>query len=463
MTVVFLANFHKTAFFAALSRELQSSGIPCEIWALDPRHRLARAGVRDDVPMIDLAAGEPRSFRSTSVSAHTVADVLASSEVPLGFLVAADRLLRQRPWTWTLGWAEAVVTKLETHIARAAPRMFVGEATWTWEVLCAATARAHGIPYVVPHTVRIPDDRFAFFEGVQQARQLGPEDAEEARRVAENVRRSWLEGRRKPYYFHLNNRKPSLGVADVSKAALKAYDALSAHPFNTTQARIRDYVGARGPLGQVARTRGVMQWFDATSLREPPEEPFVFLPLHKQPEASIDILGWRYRDQLALVRTVAEAAHRQGLRTMVKEHSNALGDRSLAQLRGLAGLPGVAMVHPRADSWAWLQSAAVTLTVSGTVAYEAGLLGRQALTLAPMFFNQLPTVAHVPELRCLPDLLGRAATAGPVGPEDVDAGLERILAKTYSGRIGDMLTTPAVGAADNVGKVATAMRRLLEG
>ncbi len=463
MTVVFLANFHKTAFFAALARELSDGGIPCEIWALDARHRLTRAGVPGAVRMIDLSVGEPRSFRSTAISSHTGVDILTSLDVPLGFLVAADRLLRERPWTWTLGWLEAVVSKLERNLARAAPRLVVGEATWTWEVLCAAAARAHGIPYVVPHTVRIPDDRFAFFEGVQQANQLGPEDADEARRVARDVRHAWLEGRRKPYYFHLNNKAPSLGLADASKAALKSYDAVSSHPFNTTQARVRDYLGARGPIGQVVRNRGLMRWFDTSALREPPSEPFVFLPLHKQPEASIDILGWQYRDQMALVRSVAEAAGRLGLRTMVKEHSNALGDRSLARLQEVANLPGVAMVHPQADAWLWLHAASATLTVSGTVAYEAGLLGRQALTLAPMFFDRLPTVTHVPGLSSLPDLLARAATAGPARPEDVDAGLEQILAKTYSGRIGDMLTTPAVGAVDNVGNVVAAMRRLLEG
>jgi len=74
---------------------------------------------------------------------------------------------------------------------------------------------------------------------------------------------------------------------------------------------------------------------------------------------------------------------------IVKEHTNAVGDRSLAFYRELGALPNLHFVNEKTNSWTLINHARLIITVTGTIAYEAALMQVPSLTLAPTFFNRM--------------------------------------------------------------------------
>ena len=117
----------------------------------------------------------------------------------------------------------------------------------------------------------------------------------------------------------------------------------------------------------------------------PPNERYVLYPLHHQPESSVDVFGSLNSNQLALIDTVSRllpVTHR----LWVKEHKGAIGDRSLGWLRQVKALPNVRLIDPFRDIFSLLTRRRPGMTVTGTVAYEAALLGVPSLGLSPIFF-----------------------------------------------------------------------------
>jgi UDP-N-acetylglucosamine 2-epimerase len=119
-----------------------------------------------------------------------------------------------------------------------------------------------------------------------------------------------------------------------------------------------------------------------------PSEPFVFITLHRQPEASVDVFGAHFSNQLETIRTIARlvpVTHN----ILVKEHSHGIGDRGPSFYSKLNMIPGVKLVDPYADTFSFIDKADLILSISGTVCYEAAVLGKRAVTVAPMFFGPL--------------------------------------------------------------------------
>ena len=75
---------------------------------------------------------------------------------------------------------------------------------------------------------------------------------------------------------------------------------------------------------------------------------------------------------------------------LVKEHTNAVGDRSWCFYRRLRQLRNVVLVDEKADSHDIIRRSRAVVSVSGTMAYEAALMGIPSLTFGDVFFNRLP-------------------------------------------------------------------------
>src|SRR5690606_15802381 len=120
----------------------------------------------------------------------------------------------------------------------------------------------------------------------------------------------------------------------------------------------------------------------------PKDKSIILFTLHKQPEASIDVLGRYYDDQLQLIKNIWRFMP-DGCQLLVKEHSNAIGDRNIAFYRAVKKLRNTYLISTKTDSHKLLNDVIAVFTISGTIAYEAGLIEKHAFTFAPAFFNKL--------------------------------------------------------------------------
>jgi len=122
-----------------------------------------------------------------------------------------------------------------------------------------------------------------------------------------------------------------------------------------------------------------------------PDEPFVFFPLHLQPEASTMLLAPLYLDQPSVVRTVAPSLP-LGHTLYVKEHPNMIGRRPIAYYEQFEDLSNVRFIHPRVDSHELIRESDLVTTSTGTAGLEALFFRTPTLTFGDTHYNELDMV-----------------------------------------------------------------------
>jgi len=145
--------------------------------------------------------------------------------------------------------------------------------------------------------------------------------------------------------------------------------------------------------------------------RPRPDEPFVFFPLHAQPEPSTRILAPAFEDQLTLARQAARSLPVDHY-LYVKDHPRMWRDntRSHRYYKELASIPGVRVLDPNADSHTLIDESHAVLSVVGTPAMEAAFYETPSVVFGPAHFTALPSVRHCLSVSDLPEILFWALT-----------------------------------------------------
>jgi len=133
--------------------------------------------------------------------------------------------------------------------------------------------------------------------------------------------------------------------------------------------------------------------------------PYVFFPLHVEPELSLLVFAPEHANQIELCRRVAISLPR-GVRLLVKEHPAMMQVRPRRFYEDLAGLVNVELIHSSVASRDIFRDDRCrgVLVVSSTVGFEAALSGRAVVMLGPADFHMLPAVYRASSLE---DAIGR--------------------------------------------------------
>lgn len=127
--------------------------------------------------------------------------------------------------------------------------------------------------------------------------------------------------------------------------------------------------------------------------------PYVFFPLHVEPELSLLVFAPEHANQIELCRRVAISLPR-GVRLLVKEHPAMMRVRQRRFYEDLAGLVNVEVIHSSVSSRDIVRDDRCrgVLVVSSTVGFEAALSGRAVVMLGPADFHVLPAVYRASSL-----------------------------------------------------------------
>ena len=133
--------------------------------------------------------------------------------------------------------------------------------------------------------------------------------------------------------------------------------------------------------------------------------PFVYFPLHYQPECTTSPQGGIFVDQIHLIRMLATALP-QGWEIFVKEHPAQwpahLGDFTPQRYHDfyvdIASIPGVRLVPVATNTFKLADRAQATATVSGTAAWESVLRGKCAIISGYPWFMHAPGLLRVADV-----------------------------------------------------------------
>lgn len=118
---------------------------------------------------------------------------------------------------------------------------------------------------------------------------------------------------------------------------------------------------------------------------------FYFYPLHVDPEASTSVLAPEWIDQLDLIKKIRINMPAQK-QLLVKEHPAMIGYRDESFYKRISRIPGVSFVKTDIDSFKLISYASLTVTITGTAAFEASLLKRNSFQFGKTNFSDLPGI-----------------------------------------------------------------------
>ena len=125
------------------------------------------------------------------------------------------------------------------------------------------------------------------------------------------------------------------------------------------------------------------------------DNPFVYFPLHLQPEMTTDVLGGEYANQVTTILKLKELIPEENL-ILIKENPKQTGAyRSKLFYDTIYELKNVYWVSDDTSTFDLIEKAACVATITGTVGWEALRFGKPVICFGSVFYNQLPGVFRV--------------------------------------------------------------------
>ena len=106
-----------------------------------------------------------------------------------------------------------------------------------------------------------------------------------------------------------------------------------------------------------------------------PRGSFAFFPLHTEPEVTLLVYSKPWLNQIEAARLTASSLP-LGMKLVVKEHPWSVGKRPLSYYRKLLQIPNLVLAPPEAPARDFVQKAALTVVISGSVGLEALMLAK---------------------------------------------------------------------------------------
>jgi hypothetical protein len=442
MALCFVANFYKTFLFHEVAQKLTGHGVAVS-WI-----------VTKEEQFLFLKQHYPEDrilYLNRSYMGKTQAPV---DDLRIHELVYGDRVFK-----YDLEGGIRFLTNIQRpvydFIARHKIEFVIGEPTWAHELLIRRLARKRrelNCMYLDCSLIRIPNQRFSFFTGEGQ---YGMLEFEQPVTVTETIR---VE---KPAYLKLNDkivRKNSSlkGRLNRLKRFITGENIEKNDPNVIVDTARRFRVAFMEEYNKVTYKR-----IRTVPFEQVRGENYVFIGFHKQPESSIDVNGRYYEDQAMNILNIWRMLP-PGWKILLKEHTNAIGDRSYQYYKNLLRYPNVLMVEESTDSKELISHSRLVVSVTGTISYEAALMNIPAITFGKVYFNRINACKYVSldalvRYETLTDLVDEIRSA----PDNRLEYSHYILKNSFEGYISDYMTDPSVMDAGNIDKLCKAFLSLI--
>lgn len=441
--ICFISNYFKTHVFVEIAKTLKNQGIEA-FWIIPNRKQY------NELSAI-FSADRLLYIGKNEVLANPIDENNFTLDLKINELVYGDRVLKHESSRWTYKYLDKLSPLYSAFISANNISYVFGELTWAHELVAfrlLEQATELNCKFLNPHTIRIPNGRFAFFTNEFQSQILETKNNQKTK--AEYIT---LE---KPAYLALNDKllenkgKISYNIKLLKNFILRTNQdsndpTLYSNPFRQFKVKTSEIYNRVIFKNFITETR-------IAAL--PKDKKRVLFTLHKQPEASIDVIGRYYENQLVLIHNIWRILPKHYI-LLVKEHSNAIGDRNFKFYKAVKNLPNTYLIDNKADTHQLLDTISAVFTVSGTIAYEAALKDKLSFTFAPTFFNKLKGCKQINWSNFKVHNLEMLMQQNTEGLDKI-AFSEWLLKNSYEGIMSDAFGDPRSVSKDNIKALSNA-------
>lgn len=432
MKILFVENRQQTLFWEKVAEGLAAMGH--EIHWIVQNH-----------------AFTPECGRVHTIPYPTAADFTAAASERATRVMASDRNIN-----YFKGGREHYryyEEQIQAILERVSPDVAFGESTLFHELLTVDLCRTSGVLYLQPTSCRYPLGRFSFFLYDTLHTFAGSGDTlatADALRLAQQIgARAVQPDYMRPPTPTFRTRLRALGQRTH---ILRAY--LGGEHYNTPSPLVKWSL----ERDLAAQKRG---WEALASERQIPDAAFrVMYPLQMQPESTIDVWGYPYSDQVALLQQMLHATDERTV-ILVKPNPKSYYEMSAGLVALVKDSPRLIPLSHRCTMSETLPLSDLVVTVTGTVAIEAVCAGRPVATLIDSITNKVDGCYFLAN----PSSLGALVQTGPAAAGDPrQAGmrlLQLLQAQSYPGIISNPWYMPVCVSKDNLARVHQAFLHVL--
>lgn len=340
--------------------------------------------------------------------------------------------------------------KIHQIIADVKPDIVIGEATLFHELIAATYCKSLGIPYLHPISTRYPRGKFQILDGLKQDVLVKSGDVWPEKDLLETSRLI-SENKVIPIYMD----RPS-AFTRYSKMLRSRYQTwlglIGGERFNTPSFMLKMALD-RGIGKKTAR------WDKLAGLPQSGSRNLLY-PMQMQPESNLDLWGRPHVNQLDIVQTMVETAP-EDVGVLIKVNPKTKYELSDAFLDYCGGTDRVTLLPRDLPMTAANELAVGTLTVTGTVAYEA-IFGRgRCISLSHPIIRDHFADFHAPSIEAGVDILlnepGRGRGSLELGAEL----LREIVGSSFEGLVDDPFFRSQAGHPGNVENVCDALEQAI--
>jgi len=131
--------------------------------------------------------------------------------------------------------------------------------------------------------------------------------------------------------------------------------------------------------------------------------PYVYFPLHFQPERSTIVAVPFYQNQLEVIKNIARSLP-VDFKLYVKEHPIQVkyGWRRISFYKTIMVMPNVELIHPSISNEFLLKNCSLVITIGGTPGLEAAFFKKPSIVFTDVGYSWLPSVFRIKNLEDLP-------------------------------------------------------------
>ncbi len=440
--ICFVGNFYKTPLFHAIAQKLQNEGVGV-YWIVSKK---------DQYKFLKTSYDSAKVLYINRTFIGKTSSIV--DDFKLNELVYGDRVFKYEIQNG-IKFLENIQRPLYDFINSNKIRFFFGELAWAHEVLIQRITKKRlelNCTYLQFNVIRMPSQRFAFFRGETEFDMVEFEGNPNVDQIIK------VE---KPQYVKINDKivKDSISISGRLNRIKRFVTGENIEPNDPNVIVDRLIRFNIATAEEINRTS--YRLLKTTDFEEVKNEKYIFYGFQKQPESSLDVSGRYYEDQTAILTNLWRLLP-SGWKLVAKEHTNAIGDRSISFYKELLKYPGFILANEKIDSKLLIENSQLVVTVNGTIAYEAGLMRKPAITFAPVFFNKINFSRFI-SFDNLVSYDNLSKLVDELKGQD-DNRLEftnYILKNSFQGYISDYVTDPSVMYDVNISRIVEAFSRLL--
>ena len=349
-------------------------------------------------------------------------DFLASLEVigvpTIHNMILGDRVVRNLPSSTALSYATLLAKRIRNILKAEKPDVVIGGFDSLHAGIGLAVCRSLNIPWVAMSFTPIPIGYMAFCDRIcpdatikilRPVNESLKHEAKEAL-VAFESRKSQTPAYVSTHSVRIVLKRLPKHLSAVSRRATMILNG-SFDRFTTPNL-------LKTCTQYLRKRRNTLLFPNKWFVRKPPVARFALFALHMQPESTID--GWApfFADQFHLIGQIVRAMP-PNMKLLVKLHISDGDNYSPRQLRQIAALPGVELVHPTASSRDFVNCADLVFGIQGTICLESALLGKPVLMFGESPYLHFPGVEQIGRITDLSDQICSAISKSKPSRDEI--------------------------------------------